>query len=274
VVKKVTPQETVIQETVIARDDQNNNNSDPHAPTSNVVVAFSSSIQEKVQEIRSHQTDTEPTLVSHISSAPEAPIPLDPPSPETANQAAEQALLAVGIGPKVAQRLASRYRAERIAEKLDYLAFLQEERPDTVQNPRGWLRRALEEDYGPPDGFITKEERARREVEAVEAAQRAAAIEQSHQAFAAQVQEQQEERRRRLQEQYGTMAADYQLWEEVLTLFKYGQPDLHYLYARAHILRCTEEVVVLGFEQEGLRRKLEHPGILKALQRQLQLIAK
>ena len=128
---------------------------------------------------------------------------------------------------------------------------------------------AIEEDYGPPDGFITAEERARLEAEAAEEAQRAAAAEQQHQAFAAQLQAQQEARRRQLQEQYGTTEEDYQLWEEVLTTFKYGQPDLHYLYERAQILRCTEETVLLGFEHEGIRRKLEHPGTMKALQRQL-----
>ena len=69
---------------------------------------------------------------------------------------------------------------------------------------RGWLRRAIEEDYGPPDGFITPEERAQLDAEAVEQAQRASAAELQHQTFVAERQAQQKARLRQLQVRYGT----------------------------------------------------------------------
>jgi hypothetical protein len=184
------------------------------------------------------------------------------------------ALTGQGISEKVAKRLAGRYSKERIEEKITYLTFLHNEDPDKVQNPRGWLRRAIEEDYGPPDGFVTAAEQTRRAAEAAEAAQRAVAIEQQHQAFAVQAQARREDRRRQLQEEYGTTEADEQLWAEVLALFKASRPDLHDVYARAQILRCTEEAVWLGFEQEGMLRQLDHPGTMAALKRHLKLIAK
>ncbi len=68
-------------------------------------------------------------------------------------------LIALGITPKVVQRLAARYSFARIEEKLAYLDFLQEEQPDKVKNPHGWLRKAIEEDYAAPDGFVPKAER-------------------------------------------------------------------------------------------------------------------
>jgi hypothetical protein len=184
------------------------------------------------------------------------------------------ALTGQGIAEKVAKRLAGHYSKERIAEKIAYLTFLQSEEPDKVQNPRGWLRRAIEEDYGPPDGFVTAAEQTRRAAEAEEEAQRAEAIEQSQRAFAAQAQARREERQRQLQEHYGTTEEDDQLWAEVLAHFKHSRPDLHGVYARAQILRCTDETVLLGFEREDVLRQLDHPGTMTALKRQLKLIAK
>lgn len=70
------------------------------------------------------------------------------------------ALTDLGIGKRTAQWLARHYRRERVLEKIDFLAFLQESNPGKVKNPRGWLRTAIEEDYGPPDGYKSKEERA------------------------------------------------------------------------------------------------------------------
>ena len=71
-----------------------------------------------------------------------------------------QELTALGIAVGVAERLADRYKADRIYQKLDYLRHLQETNPKKVSNPRGWLRKAIEEDYGPPDGYKTPEQKA------------------------------------------------------------------------------------------------------------------
>jgi hypothetical protein len=247
-----------------------NNNSGGQLAFTSVVVASPASLQEvsSVMPKRNRKGKRSADTLSGL----ESPIPLDPPSPSASPT--EQALLALGIGQAVAHRLALRYQAERIQEKLTYLAFLQAERPESVQNPRGWLRKAIEEDYGPPDGFITAEERAHLAAEATAQAQRAAAAERQHQALVAERQTQQEAQRRTWQERYGTTEADNQLWSDVLTLFRASRPDLYHVYAQAQILRCTEEVVLLGFEQQRAMQRLEHPGTRKALQRQLQLIAK
>jgi len=151
--------------------------------------------------------------------------------------------------------------------------FLQEERPATVANPRGWLRKAIEEDYGPPDGFVTAEERARREAETTEQTQWAEAIVEQQQAFAEQLQAQQTAFRRQLHERYGTTEADERLWQEVCADCQHGQPHVYQLCTRAYMLNCSEETVLLGFDAETWLHQLEHPGTLAALKRVLKGVA-
>lgn len=78
----------------------------------------------------------------------------------TSKQDVVVALTDQGISERVARRLANRYSRKRVLEKIDFLAFLQENQPGKVNNPRGWLRTAIEENYGPPDGYKPKEQRA------------------------------------------------------------------------------------------------------------------
>jgi DNA-binding transcriptional regulator YhcF (GntR family) len=86
-------------------------------------------------------------------------------SEQTQPSEVTQDLTEVGISITVAKRLASRYKAERIYEKLDYLQFLQEKNPRKVSNPRGWLRTAIEQDFGPPDGYKSPGEREKEAAE-------------------------------------------------------------------------------------------------------------
>src|SRR5690606_23619012 len=70
------------------------------------------------------------------------------------------ALVDLGLSKRIANELAKKYGSAHIAEKIDFLTFLQETAPDKVANPRGWLRKAIEEDYGPPDGYRSAAQRA------------------------------------------------------------------------------------------------------------------
>ena len=56
-------------------------------------------------------------------------------------------LVHYGMSTRIAQKLATTQDEALIREKVEYLDFLQEERPEKVKNPTGWLRRAIEEDY-------------------------------------------------------------------------------------------------------------------------------
>jgi hypothetical protein len=62
------------------------------------------------------------------------------------------------IGGQTARDFIAAHPADYIEQKIDYLDFLIEtgERP---KNPAGWLRTAIEEDYGAPAGYLPKAER-------------------------------------------------------------------------------------------------------------------
>jgi multidrug efflux pump subunit AcrA (membrane-fusion protein) len=166
--------------------------------------------------------------------------------------------LALGIGQTVAQRLATRYRAERILEKIEFLAFLQAERPDAIENPRGWLRCAIEEDYGPPDGYKSQ---AERDAETV-AQQRQ--DEEMQQAEAAALRSEEEARERQQQEAaaqhahlektYGTTQCEFDLWRQCLDEFKATMPA-------ATFQTCVADTILLSLQDGEALVGLPNPGV-------------
>lgn len=72
-----------------------------------------------------------------------------------------------GLGKRVARQLVDQFGHDRICEKLNFLNFLEEVHPDRIKNPRGWLRKAIEEDYGAPDGYLDPDSRACAQAEEV-----------------------------------------------------------------------------------------------------------
>lgn len=126
--------------------------------------------------------------------------------------------------------------SEAYIRKIDYLEFLRAERPEEVQKPAGWLRKAIEDNYGPPDGYQSPAEReaeAVRLAELVEAqrrreqeietqlqreqAQRAVEIDQKRQAEV--------ERIARLQKLYRTTIEERELWTQVLADLELQVPE-------------------------------------------------
>ena len=66
-----------------------------------------------------------------------------------------------GVSGGAARTLAQTYEPAYIETKLDLVCWLKKHQPKTVgKNPAGFLRRALEEDYQPPAGYQTAEQRA------------------------------------------------------------------------------------------------------------------
>ena len=71
-----------------------------------------------------------------------------------------------GMTPSTARRLVSRYAPDLIQDKAELLDYLVDtDSPLVKRNPAGYLRRAIEQDYKPPAGFMT---RAEREAQAAE----------------------------------------------------------------------------------------------------------
>ncbi|HWG46904.1 MAG TPA: replication initiator protein A, partial [Gemmataceae bacterium] len=71
------------------------------------------------------------------------------------------------IGGKAARDFLAAHPAAYLEQKIDYLDFLMEtgERP---KNPAGWLRRAIEQDFGSPAAYVPKSERERSKAEETE----------------------------------------------------------------------------------------------------------
>lgn len=194
------------------------------------------------------------------------------PSAADSKAAVAAALLGLGLAATVTERLVSRYRVEQIQEKIAFLTYLQAQTPERVKNPRGWLRRAIEENYGPPDGFLAQAERdqvaqERAQQAAIAAAQAQAAAELAHTRQAA-LAAQQQALRQTLQAHYGTTDADYTFWEAVKQEISYlARPDLFALIADAHLLQRTPTTALIGIVHDHHLRRLSHPSTQTAIKR-------
>jgi hypothetical protein len=83
------------------------------------------------------------------------------------------------MSQRVSERLVTDFSPEYIAEKIDFLDFKLSRETDSVKRPAAWLRKAIEDDYDAPNGFVSAAERERQANEeiarkrAVSAAQKA-----------------------------------------------------------------------------------------------------
>jgi hypothetical protein len=165
--------------------------------------------------------------------------------------------------------LAKQYSLERIEEKLSYLDFLQREQPDKVQNPRGWLRRAIEEDYGVPDGYQSAAERAAAATaqEREYAAQQAAFEEERRRAEAERENRQQAAaaRQAQLRAAYGTTQREFDLWQQILAEFKNTMPEATFQMHVADmvLLSLQDEQALIGLPNKQSRDWVENRLTIK-----------
>jgi hypothetical protein len=234
VVKKPIPQETAVQETVLQEPASlgsnteyamNNNNSDLIDQNTSVVVASLSSAQAWIATSPQTNTDTEELpAAAFVKEDPIPPIPGDPPSPvDAAAEKSAQELIALGIIKPVAHQLATQYSAERITEKIAYLRYLQEELPESVKHPTGWLRRAIERNYMAPEGYTSAADRA-----AEQYREQLSHIMENQRQWQKAEQDRQEQAEAallaQLQATYGTTQREIDLWNELLAQFKLSLP--------------------------------------------------
>jgi hypothetical protein len=252
-------------------DPTHTNNSGGQPPAPPVVgalppVSSTSDSSEKTARKKAPKTGGAHSSVDHTPS----PSSDAPPSPlREQRSTGASALIAVGITPKVAQRLAERHSLQRIEEKLQYLDFLQQEQPDKVKNPHGWLRKAIEEDYAAPDGYQSAEARA---VEALEAQCYATATQQTitnQQAETVAVQErarqQGDAQLAELHRTYGTTQQEIDLWDPLLQEFKQSMPsDAFYSYvADTLLLSLKDGEALIGLPNASARDWLENRFVTK-----------
>jgi hypothetical protein len=227
-------------------------------------------------------------LINNNSGGLQQELPLADSAGDSSNDRATDVVVALtnlGLADNVVKRLKSRFHRERILEKIDYLAYLEEVHPSKVKNPRGWLRRAIEENYGAPDGYLSPAERTaqrdapaterrvsytgyvdRAEVAATQAAQANAAAEREYVRAA---------RRDLIRRIHAPDAATLAFWELVQTDVRFTMPPDHYrLIAEASVLRMDQETVAVAIWDREIYRELLHPNRVKALARAMSSLAK
>jgi hypothetical protein len=87
----------------------------------------------------------------------------------------ENVLGRVGVDKKASQRLIEHYGADRIRQKIDYYDHEEATNPGKIKNPAAYVRKAIEEDWGPPTGYKSKAQREAEQAEIEERRQRLAA---------------------------------------------------------------------------------------------------
>jgi hypothetical protein len=194
------------------------------------------------------------------------------------------ALTNLGLADNVVKRLTTRFTRQRILEKIDFLAYLEEEHPSKVKNPRGWLRRAIEENYGAPDGYLSAQERAaqraappptrgvsyagyvdRDEVAASQASQASVVAEREYLRAA---------RRELIRRHHAPTPETLAFWELVQTDVRFTMtPDHYRLIAEASVLWMDEETVAVAIWDREIYRELLHPNRVKALVRSMNTLA-
>jgi hypothetical protein len=98
-----------------------------------------------------------------------------------------------GITKRTAQQLAQSYEPEYLESKIDLVQWLLKNRPRVVgENPAGFLRKAIEQDYQPPPAYKTPEQRqAEAEQARLREEQRARDLEQEQEQERAQAEKEQ-----------------------------------------------------------------------------------
>ncbi len=161
----------------------------------------------------------------------------------------QQALLSFGIDKPTVSRLVKNHSVDHVMQKVDYVVFMQES--GKVSNPRGWLLKAIREDYGPPNGYRPK---ADREAEELLKKRRQATTEAADRArqekAEAELQQRQAELLQLLTEarqQYNTTAEEEALWETVLSEIDRRESGFYTSMAhRLYLLTTSGGAVVLG----------------------------
>ena len=80
-----------------------------------------------------------------------------------------QALVQRGVSASTAEQTVSSYPAERIEAQMEVFDWLISNRdPKVSRNPAGFLISSIKSEYTPPKGFVSREERDRRQAQAAE----------------------------------------------------------------------------------------------------------
>jgi DNA-binding MarR family transcriptional regulator len=181
------------------------------------------------------------------------------------------ALTEWGISQNVSEALAKTYPPERISEKIEFLKYLIEHEPKAIKKPAAWLRKAIEENYGAPDGYKTANSNPHTQRQANAENKRKMAIlevQKAQSERAEQLQKEREatftERLHKLFNRYQTSAADLALWEQAKPeLANQGVSDA--ILASTQLLKLEKDKAVLHVINHFMAEQVAHPRVKEPL---------
>ncbi len=178
-------------------------------------------------------------------------------------------LISLGISQNVSQTLAVRFSPEYINQKIEYLEYLCASIKNSVKKPAAWLRRAIEDDFNAPDGFVNTTERERRANEEIE---RKRAILEAQKAQAELIEQQQNEferqlleRLQRLYQKHGTTDREITLWSSVQKTLIDSGVSVN-LVTNMHLLTIGESEAIVHVYNQFLLRQIAHSQITQAIE--------
>ena len=185
------------------------------------------------------------------------------------------ALSSHGVGERVALRLVETFPEKHILEKIDFIDFILAERPDDIKKPAAWLRKAIEDDYAAPDGFISLAEQERLDKEAEDRAREQARQDDEFRALMRQrkLEEQQEKEAflAQLHTQYGTTKQDEEIWQEILYRLEVSLSAANFaLFQSGAVLKIEDDKILVGVKSAFQARQLSHPGLVIQFKRELE----
>jgi hypothetical protein len=113
--------------------------------------------------------------LNHLNGSKQPPNNKQNNNKQNNNDVVLQQLQNFGISKSAAANLTKNFPEELILEKLDLAQWLVSTvSPTVANNPAGWLRKAIEEDYTPPRNYESPKEKKEKSAKAAQIAQREA----------------------------------------------------------------------------------------------------
>ena len=217
-----------------------------NADEGNLATNYRLHIQDTLgQEVNQAESQSFTTpLVSEIDQQQETE------KQDTAATLADQ-LLGFGIDKPTVVRLLKAHDHQLIAQKIDYVVFMEESQIAKVKNPRGWLLKAIEQDYGPPAGYRPRAVREAHKAQVQQRLQDSANAEaqrrQSSETLLRQKQDETEALLARARETYQTTPDEVRLWQQVLgQLQRQAGTPTYALLKQTQLLTTNDGIALIG----------------------------
>ena len=227
-------------------------------------------LNKSVSQVETHNTIEQQNTVSQQKSNNTREVDSETPKTPHASNDVVVALLKFNVSEAVARKLAENYDAPYIHQKIAYLEFSLARDKESIPNPAGWLRRAIEQDYAAPNGFSVdpKRQAKQKAKEAKRAAEIEAARRLERQMELDEIEkkrrqkEEKEQRIAMMKEQYHVTDESLALWQEVRKAVRTEISIIPFVMnmGKMWLLGIEQGIVKLGFECPKALAWFNHEG--------------